>query len=208
MTIQVALHHKTTYNFDRPVGLSPHEVRLRPASHSRTPILAYSLKVQPAKHFLNWQQDGYGNWVARYVFPEKTRQLVVEVDLVADMTVINPFDFFVEEYAENYPFKYSEQLARELAPFREVEPAGPVLAEWLASAKADLLAHGPTNTVNLLVALNQRLARDIRYIVRMEPGVYRPEETLGLHQGSCRDSGWLFVHILRHLGIAARFVSG
>ena len=208
MTIQVALHHKTTYNFDRPVGLSPHEVRLRPASHSRTPILAYSLKVQPAKHFLNWQQDGYGNWVARYVFPEKTRQLVVEVDLVADMTVINPFDFFVEEYAENYPFKYSEQLARELAPFREVEPAGPMLAEWLASAQADLLAHGPTNTVNLLVALNQRLARDIQYIVRMEPGVYRPEETLGLRQGSCRDSGWLLVHILRHLGVAARFVSG
>ncbi|HYL18120.1 MAG TPA: transglutaminase family protein, partial [Burkholderiales bacterium] len=124
------------------------------------------------------------------------------------MTVINPFDFFVEESAENYPFKYSEQLARELAPFREVEPAGPMLSEWLASAKADLLAHGPTNTVNLLVALNQRLARDIQYIVRMEPGVYRPEETLGLHQGSCRDSGWLFVHILRHLGIAARFVSG
>jgi uncharacterized protein (DUF2126 family) len=208
MTIQVALHHKTTYRFDRLVGLSPHEVRLRPAAHCRTPILSYSLKVQPAKHFLNWQQDGYGNWVARYVFPEPARELLVEVDLVADMTVINPFDFFVEEYAETYPFAYSEQQARELAPFREVEPAAPLLAQWIERAKAELLAAGPTNTVNMLVDLNRRLARDIRYIVRLEPGVYAPEQTLGLGQGSCRDSGWLMVHILRHLGIAARFVSG
>ena len=103
MTIQVALHHKTTYSFDRLVNLSPHEVRLRPASHCRTPILSYSLKVQPAKHFENWQQDGYGNWVARYVFQEPARELVVEVDLVADMTVINPFDFFVEESRRALP---------------------------------------------------------------------------------------------------------
>ena len=208
MTIQVALHHKTTYTFDRLVGLSPHEVRLRPAAHCRTPILSYSLKVQPAKQFLNWQQDGYGNWVARYIFPEKARELVVEVDLVADMTVINPFDFFVEDYAEAYPFAYSEQLVRELAPFREVEPAGRLLAEWIQGIRRELLAGGPTNTVDLLVELNRRLARDIRYIVRLEPGVYKPEETLGLGQGSCRDTGWLLVHILRHLGIAARFVSG
>ena len=208
MTIQVALHHKTTYAFDRLVGLSPHEVRLRPASHCRTPILSYSLKVQPAKHFLNWQQDGYGNWVARYVFPEKARELVVEVDLVADMTVINPFDFFVEEYAQDYPFAYSEALARELAPFREAEPAGPLLTQWIEHAKADLLSGARTNTVDLLVDLNRRLARDIRYIVRLEPGVYQPEDTLDLRKGSCRDSGWLLVQILRHLGLAARFVSG
>ncbi len=208
MTIQVALHHKTTYSFDRLVSLSPHEVRLRPASHCRTPILSYSLKVQPAKHFLNWQQDGYGNWVARYVFQEQARELVVEVDLVADMTVINPFDFFVEESAELYPFRYSEQLARELAPFRELEPTGPLLGAWIGSAKAELMSSGPTNTVDLLVELNRRLSRDIQYIVRLEPGVYQPEETLGSRKGSCRDSGWLLVQILRHLGIAARFVSG
>jgi uncharacterized protein (DUF2126 family)/transglutaminase-like putative cysteine protease len=208
MTIQVALHHKTTYSFDRLVNLSPHEVRLRPASHCRTPILSYSLKVQPGKHFENWQQDGYGNWVARYVFQEPARELVVEVDLVADMTVINPFDFFVEESAERYPFTYSEQLTRELAPFREVEPAGPLLAAWIDRVRADLLSGGPMNTVDMLVELNRRLSRDIQYIVRLEPGVYQPEQTLGLKQGSCRDSGWLLVQILRHLGIAARFVSG
>jgi len=208
MTIQVALHHKTTYAFDRAVALSPHEVRLRPAAHCRTPILSYSLKVQPAKHFLNWQQDGYGNWVARYVFPEKARELVVEVGLVADMTVINPFDFFVQEYAQDYPFAYSDPLARELQPFRETEPAGPLLSQWIERARSELLGHGRTNTVNLLVDLNRRLARDIRYIVRLEPGVYQPEETLDLRKGSCRDSGWLLVQILRHLGFAARFVSG
>src|ERR1700752_4635765 len=160
MTIQVAIYHHTCYQFDRPVTLSPHEVRLRPASHCRTPILSYSLKVQPAKHFLNWQQDGYGNWLARFVFPEKARELVVEVDLVADMTVIDPFNFFIEDYAKDYPFAYAEALARELAPFREAEPPGPLLTQWVERARADLMSAGPTNTVNLLVALNQRLARD------------------------------------------------
>ena len=208
MTIQVALHHKTTYTFDRIVGLSPHEVRLRPAAHCRTPILSYSLRVQPAKHFVNWQQDGYGNWVARFVFPEKARELVVEVDLVADMTVINPFDFFVEASAEQFPFAYPEPLSRELAPFREAEPAGPLLSAWIERARRELLNTGPTNTVDLLVELNRRLAEQIKYIVRMEPGVYAPEETLALGRGSCRDSGWLLVQILRHLGLAARFVSG
>src|SRR6476659_5015236 len=100
VTIKVALHHKTRYDYDRLVGLSPHEVRLRPAAHCRTPIESYSLKVKPAKHFLNWQQDPYGNWVARLVFPDKARELEIVVDLVADMTVINPFDFFVDPAAE------------------------------------------------------------------------------------------------------------
>ena len=207
MTIQVALYHKTSYVFDRPVGVSPHEIRLRPAAHCRTPILSYSLKVRPAKHFLNWQQDAYGNYVARYVFPERAKELCVEVDLTAEMTVINPFDFFIEGYAERYPFVYTEQLARELAPFREVEPAGPLLSGWLEQFKREHLRHGMLS-VDLLVALNRQIQRHTRYIVRMEPGVHTPEETLRHKQGSCRDSGWLLVNALRHLGIAARFVSG
>jgi uncharacterized protein (DUF2126 family)/transglutaminase-like putative cysteine protease len=207
MTIQVAIYHHTRYVFDRPVALAPHEIRLRPAAHCRTPILSYSLKVQPSKHFLNWQQDAYGNYVARYVFPEKTRELTIEVDLTADMTVINPFDFFVEEYAQKYPFTYDERVAGELAPFREVEPAGPLLSAWLERFKRERLRPGMV-CVDLLVALNRQVQRDVQYIVRMEPGVYTPEETLERKTGSCRDSGWLLVHILRHLGFAARFVSG
>jgi uncharacterized protein (DUF2126 family) len=207
MTIQVALYHKTSYTFDRPVGVSPHEIRLRPAAHCRTPILSYSLKVKPAKHFLNWQQDAYGNYVARYVFPERAKELMVEVDLVADMTVINPFDFFIEGYAEKFPFTYTEQLARELTPFRELEPAGPLLTQWIERFKREHLREGMLS-VDLLVALNREVHRAVQYIVRLEPGVYTPDECLRLKKGSCRDSGWLLVNILRHLGIAARFVSG
>ena len=140
MTIRVALNHQTRYSFDRAVTLFPYEVRLRPAAHARTPVLGYSLKVEPAGHFLNWQQDPFGNWVARLVFPEKTESLSITVDLVADMTVINPFDFFMDESAENFPFKYPEGLKRELGPYLEADPAGPLLADWLARTRKELLA--------------------------------------------------------------------
>src|SRR5512134_3022041 len=207
MSIRVALHHLTHYRFDRPVALSPHEVRLRPAAHARTPIHSYSLKVAPAKHFINWQQDPYGNWLARIVFPEKSVELKVEVDLVADMTVINPFDFFVEEYADKHPFAYPEQLARELAPFLEREPPGPLQAAWTERFLREGVRPG-MNSVDFLVAVNQALQRDVRYLIRLEPGIQPCEETLERGSGSCRDSAWLLVQILRHLGLAARFASG
>jgi uncharacterized protein (DUF2126 family) len=207
MTIRVALHHHTRYEFDRLVTISPHEIRLRPAPHCRTPIHSYSLRIEPDKHFLNWQQDAYGNYIARAVFPEKTRRLAVTVDLVADMTVINPFDFFVEHYAEQYPFEYPRQLAIELAPYLEKEVPGPRLAQWLADFRAAGYRPGD-NTVDMLVALNARLQHEVGYLVRMEPGIQAPDETLGKRSGSCRDSGWLLVQILRHMGLAARFVSG
>ncbi len=206
MAIRVALRHRTTYAFDRPVNVSPHEIRLRPAPHCRTPIVGYSMQVEPAQHFLNWQQDPYGNWVARLVFPERTSKLEILVDLIADMTVINPFDFFVEPYAENFPFTYAPTLAKELIPFLETAPLGPRLGEWLKSFRASI---SPTeSTVPMLVRLNQQLQREIRYLVRMEPGIQTPDDTLEQACGSCRDSGWLLVQILRHLGLAARFASG
>jgi uncharacterized protein (DUF2126 family)/transglutaminase-like putative cysteine protease len=211
MSIRVALHHLTRYTFDRPVALSPHEVRLRPAPHSRTPIAAYSLRILPETHFINWQQDAYGNYVARLVFPEKATQLEVAVDLVADLNVINPFDFFVESWAEHFPFAYPAQSLTELALYLEKETPGPLLAKWLADFRAHKgLGTGgaPTAIVDFLVDINQRLQHQIAYLVRMEPGVQTPEETLGLARGSCRDSAWLMVQILRHLGLAARFVSG
>ncbi len=206
MAIRVALRHRTTYAFDRPISVSPHEVRLRPAPHCRTPILGYSLQVEPAQHFLNWQQDPYGNWVARLVFPERTSKLEILVDLVADMTVINPFDFFVESYAEGFPFKYAPALAKELIPFLETAPLGPWMQRWLDGFRATIT---PTEqTVLMLVRLNQQLQKEITYLVRMEPGIQTPEETLETARGSCRDSGWLLVQIMRQLGLAARFASG
>jgi uncharacterized protein (DUF2126 family)/transglutaminase-like putative cysteine protease len=203
MAIRVALHHKTGYRYKRDVWLSPQVVRLRPAPHCRTPILAYSLKVSPKDHFTNWQQDPYSNYLARLVFPKKTREFLIEVDLIAEMVVVNPFDFFLEKYADDYPFKYDATLARELVPYLEVAPAEPKLAEFVKK-----LRRTKTPTVNYLVELNQAVQGAVKYLIRLEPGLQTPEQTLTLGCGSCRDSAWLLVQILRHLGLAARFVSG
>ena len=203
MALHVALTHRTQYTYDRPTGLGSQIVRLRPAPHSRTPILSYSLSITPADHFINWQQDPFGNYLARLVFPEKTREFKVVVDLVADMATINPFDFFVDEYAGDWPFKYDAELQEELTPYLKASEPGPLLAGYIRGLKIEA-----KTSLDFIWALNQQLQHDIGYLIRMEPGVQTPEETLKKRSGSCRDSGWLLVHILRHYGLAARFVSG
>ncbi|MFN0129604.1 MAG: DUF2126 domain-containing protein [Verrucomicrobiales bacterium] len=203
MAIHVALHHRSSYTYDRLVGHSPHVVRLRPAPHCRTRVLSYALAIEPGGHFLNWQQDPFSNWHGRVVFPEKTRSLTVTVDLVAEMAVYNPFDFFLEESASQIPFAYESLLAKDLAPFLELGPLTPGFRTY-----SDSISRAPMPTIDWLVALNQRLWKDIAYGIRLEPGVQTPEETLTLGSGSCRDSAWLLVQVLRHHGLAARFVSG
>ncbi|WP_096786676.1 DUF2126 domain-containing protein [Rhodobacter sp. CZR27] len=203
MSIKASIHHLTHYRYDRPVTLGPQVIRLRPAPHSRTRVISHSLKVSPGGHFENHQQDPYGNWLARLVFPEPVTELKIEVDLVADMTVYNPFDFFVEETAEQWPFDYPEDLVEDLSIYRRPEPAGPLLQRFL-----DTIPRERVRTVDMVVNLNSRLSHEIAYVIRMEPGVYSPEETLSHGRGSCRDSAWLQVQVLRHLGLAARFVSG
>jgi transglutaminase-like putative cysteine protease len=251
MPIHAALHHQTRYTYDRPVSHGPHVVRLRPAPHCRTRVLSYSQKITGGEHFINWQQDPFANWNARLVFPEPMRELCVEVELVVELAVYNPFDFFIEEAATDFPFRYDASLKHDLAPFLEPCALSPKLAAYLAGLKRDLLGHpealphvptsaslhridvhhdgghlpvegpepritdhesrgtpGKLRTIDFLVGLNQRLQRDIRYLIRLEPGVQSPEETLTTLSGSCRDSGWLLVQLLRHFGLAARFVSG
>jgi uncharacterized protein (DUF2126 family) len=203
MSIHVKLHHRTRYRYDRLVSLTPQTVRLRPAPHSRTPVTSYSLRIAPQPHFVNWQQDPQSNWLARIVFPEKVRELSLEVDLVAELAVQNPFDFFLEPAAERFPLEYEPWLERELRPFREIVPAGPLFARRLAAVD-----RAPRRTIDFLVDLNRELAAQVRYLIRMEPGVQSAEETLERGSGSCRDSTWLLMQMLRELGFAARFVSG
>ncbi|MGO8765134.1 MAG: DUF2126 domain-containing protein [Limisphaerales bacterium] len=228
MSIHIALHHKTSYHYDRLVNLGPQVVRLRPAPHSRTRILSYSLRIAPEKHFINWMQDPQSNYSARLVFPEPTREFTVAVDLVAEMAVLNPFDFFLEPDAEKFPFEYDTALDHELEPFQRKCWLTPKLMKYLKAIRTDLLGgmtgsrrRRQTDTLlgakpgftkprtnDFLVAVNQRLWKDIKYTIRLEPGVQTPEETLEKLSGSCRDSAWLLCQLLRHCGLAARFVSG
>ncbi len=254
MAIHIALHHKTHYAYDKPVGHGPHVVRLRPAPHCRTKILSYSQRIGGGEHFINWQQDPFANWNARLVFADRMKEFSVEVELVAEMSVYNPFDFFIEEAATNFPFIYDATLKKDLTPFLEPCPLTPQLAAYFQAARRDILGHPetlehaptsttlhrtdvhheggqlpaagsepepepgtrnpkpgtrpPLRTIDFLVALNHRLQRDIKYLIRLEPGVQSPEDTLAKGSGSCRDSGWLLVQLLRHFGLAARFVSG
>jgi uncharacterized protein (DUF2126 family)/transglutaminase-like putative cysteine protease len=203
LSIHIALTHLTHYRYDRLVTLSPQVVRLRPAPHCRTRILSYSLKVQPSGHFINWQQDPQANYLARLVFPNPTRELRIEVDLIAEMSVLNPFDFFLAPYAEQFPFKYDSSDRRELMPYLVKAPATPLIEAYLAG-----ISRESCRTMDFLVGVNQRLAADIRYLIRLEPGVQMPEETLAKRSGSCRDSAALLVQLMRHVGLAARFVSG
>ena len=203
MSIHAALNHVTHYTYDRLVNLGPQMVRLRPAPHCRSKIISYSLKVEPADHFVNWQQDPFANYQARLVFPEKTREFKITVDLVVEMAVYNPFDYFLEPSAQEFPFTYEPQLKEELTPYLLAEPVTPLVEAYLDNVD---VSKRSTNT--FLVDLNQQLAKEIKYLIRMEPGVQTPEETLEMGSGSCRDSGWLLVQVLRNLGLAARFVSG
>jgi uncharacterized protein (DUF2126 family)/transglutaminase-like putative cysteine protease len=202
MSIKAALHHRTSYTYDRPISVGPQVIRLRPAPHCRTPIDSYSLRVTPEKHFINWQQDPYGNFLARIIFEQKISQFTVDVDLIANLSVINPFDFFVEPYAEKFPFEYRDELD-DLKPYLEREAAGQLLSAYLAGVDRKF-----ERTIDFLVALNSHLKQHIEYTVRLEPGVQSCEKTLELRSGSCRDSAWLLVQILRHSGLAARFTSG
>jgi len=203
MSIKAAIYHLTHYKYDRPVILGPQIVRLRPAPHSRTRVISHSLKITPLDHFVNYQQDPYGNWLARFVFPNPVNELKIEVDLTADMTVYNPFDFFVEESAEEWPFTYADDILPDLVIYRTPEPMTP----WL-DALIKNIDRSQSRTVDFVVGLNARLATELDYVIRLEPGVQTPDETLQSGKGSCRDSSWLLVQILRNLGFAARFVSG
>jgi len=203
MALKVVISHKTKYKYDRSVALSPHIFRLRPAPHSRTPIESYSLKIQPENHFFNWQQDPFGNYQARVVFPDKTTELSIDVEIIADLKTINPFDFFVEESAEEYPFEYTDITKKELSPYLEITEKSNLMDQFIQT-----IDYTRRKTIYFLIDLNQKVYEYLSYNIRMEPGVQSPEATLSCRTGSCRDYAWLLVQVARHLGFGARFVSG
>ncbi|NET28819.1 DUF2126 domain-containing protein [Okeania sp. SIO1I7] len=203
MSIKVSLNHQLIYNFDRPIILGPHLLGLRPSPHCRTPIQNYSLKIEPQEHQITWQQDLYGNFISKVNFIQRTNKLKIEVDIIAELKPINPFDFLLENYAEKYPFVYEKQLNKELTPFLEISESGNLIQEWIEQNRQTI-----TYTTNFIHLITKQLAQDITYEIRLEPGIQTCEETLNKKIGSCRDTAWLLVQILRHYGLASRFVSG
>ncbi|MEM9725674.1 MAG: transglutaminase family protein, partial [Pseudomonadota bacterium] len=197
MGIHAALKHRTSYKYERRIELGPQIIRLRPAPHTRTKILSYSLRVEPEQHFLNWQQDPFGNWLARLIFPEKSDHFEILVDVVADLEAVNPFDFFLEGDAEHAPFTYDEQTLKELAPYLELIPGGAKLDALVQELSAELQRPQDYRTVDFLVDANRAVQERVQYAIRMEPGVQTPEQTLDLAVGSCRDSAWLLIAALR-----------
>lgn len=201
--MRIAIHHHTHYEYDRPVLLSTHFLRLKPAAHTRTPIESYTLQIHPQTYLIHWQQDPFGNFVARIDFEEFMKEVSIEVAIVADISRINPFDFFIDTYAQYFPFQYEAQLKKDLGPYLEISENGTQLQQWIAA-----IDYSPKGIIDFLVMLNEKVFKQISYTVRMEPGVQTCEQTLHYASGSCRDSAWLLVQLLRHIGLAARFVSG
>jgi transglutaminase-like putative cysteine protease len=201
--MRVAIHHHTKYQYDRPVLHTTHFLRLKPAAHSRTPIEGYSLTIHPDRYLIHWQQDPFGNFLARIDFEEFMQELTIDVDMIADISRINPFDFFLDDYAQYFPFDYEPQLKKDLAPYLEITEQSTDLMRWV-----ETIDRSRRGIIDFLVMLNEKVFQNIGYTIRMQPGVQTSEETLQHALGSCRDSAWLLVQVLRHLGLAARFVSG
>ena len=226
MSIRAAVLHRTEYTYDRAVDLGPQVIRLRPAPHARTPVSGYAMKLtlehgsstggkpHRVEPFVNWQQDPQANWLARVVVPEAVTRFAVEVSLRCDLSPINPFDFFLDAEAEAFPFAYGDDLSRQLAPYLE-RLAGPAVDtgfESMLNEVRELTATPdggePPRTIDAVTAVNRLVQERLGYRLRFEAGIQTPEETLACGEGSCRDSAWLLVQLLRGLGLAARFVSG
>ena len=205
--MRVAIQHRSRYVYPRPALLGPQTIRLRPSDHARAAIESYTLAIEP-EHRLHWQRDPHGNHVARVTFKagQATAALDIRVELSVDIRPINPFDFFIDDRARTVPFRYPDQLDGELAPYLDTgDPA------YRIGRKAtDLLASLPARggTLDLLVGMNSAVRERVAYVIRDEPGIWTPEETLTNGRGSCRDAAALLVALMRARGIAARFVSG
>jgi uncharacterized protein (DUF2126 family)/transglutaminase-like putative cysteine protease len=203
MSVRIAITHQSIYHYDKFVTVGPHLIRLKPAPHCLAHCLAYSLKVSPSEHYIHWQQDPFNNHIARLVFKKPTNHLNVSVELLVDLSPVNPFDFFIEPYAACYPFRYESSLYNALEPYLAIDDEPISFQNWIHQFEKQNIP-----LLDFLIMVNQTHCKAIDYVQRMAPGVQSVAETLGLKQGSCRDTTWLLIQTLRHLGLAARFASG
>ncbi|GAB3998059.1 hypothetical protein GCM10028807_44750 [Spirosoma daeguense] len=204
MDIRIQLNHQTLYQYDQTVHLSTQLIRLKPNAYCQAIIEDYSLLIKPDNHVLRWQQDAFGNFIARVDFSGEVSYLLIQVQITVSLQPVNPFDFLIDDYALFFPFQYTDSLQHDLAPYRGATEQGSYLTQWIGQIK-----HQPRQeTVSFLINLNQQVFQAIFYQVRLEPGVQSADETLRRSIGTCRDSAWLLVQLIRKLGLAARFVSG
>jgi uncharacterized protein (DUF2126 family) len=203
--VRVLLQHRSRYIYPRPTTLGPHLIRLRPAAHARARIESYGLRVTSPGE-VRWQQDPAGNFVARAGWGEaRVPELEVAVELAVDIRPVNPFDFTLDGEADDTPFDYGP-LVQELAPYLDASDKAFAIGKLGESFLDSLPRAG--RTVPLVVEINRLVSKHIRYVIREEPGVWTPEETLANGRGSCRDSAVLLIAALRSRGLAARFASG
>jgi transglutaminase-like putative cysteine protease len=206
MMRRLQIEHVTTYEYGETVTLLPHKLLLRPREGHDIRIESANLVIFPA-YRLQWQRDVYGNSVALVNFVEPGNQLSIVSRVMLQHYEDQPLDFLVADYAVNFPFQYDPTERVDLGPYLL-----PIFAQDQSLLRTWLRQFWwpgqVVETYVLLDAINKAIARDFFYQRREQPGVQTPATTLATHSGSCRDYATLFIEACRHLGLAARFVSG
>lgn len=203
--MRIDIRHRTEYQFDAPVFLEPHVVRLRPRGDASQRLLSYELTIDPEPTVRAENFDLDGNVVTQAWFDGTTGHLTVETLATVETLVTDPFRFLLDEPARTLPDVYPARLRSQLAAYRKAQEAlaAPV-AEFAAGVAADV--SGRLDEFPRL--LTRRLQRDHRIEPRPEGPPLPAETTLKERRGACRDLAVLFMECCQAAGLAARFVSG
>lgn len=203
---RIQILHVTEYQFPQPVVLLSHRLLVRPREGHDVRIESSRLDISPA-YQVRWTRDVYGNIVATLEFQELAATLKVTSEVIVQLRTDAAMVFPLAHTATQFPFQYDEPEQPDLLHY--VQPIyvadKPQVMTWLGD-----LVHPEQHweTTALLNAINAKIANEIQYEVREEPGVQSPKVTLDRRRGSCRDVATLFIEACRGCGLAARFVSG
>lgn len=203
---RLKISHLTEYRFFDNVTLQPHKLLLRPREGPEVHIESSSLLISP-RHRTKWHRDALDNSTAIVEFMEMAQTLSINSEVIIQHYEDNPLDFLVEDYAVNYPFQYDHRELAELQPFLQPVYRNDYAAiqNWFSQIG---ISQSQTQTYVLLDHMCKNIMSFFAYIVREEPGVQSPAQTLACGRGSCRDFAALFIDGCRNLGLASRFVSG